>query len=424
MNGNQAITQAAFDSSYGLAIPGAVIGAGQMQPQAAEAFLNLVVDQSNLRRISRRIFMTSRQSTISAYDITKRPLKPGVSGTSPGITAQLGVSDIVINTHESVAVGKINDDELEDNARRGDLTDFFLTLLAAQIGNQIEEAALIGNTLNLGATPPVDIRQQVDGWVTRALRDCPHRVDGAMLADGAAGANTPYITQKKLSAVNKALPRKWKSALSRHMYFVGPDLYQDFYDLVADRPTPRGDIAYTPTGYELPTPPGGVSGALGYAGKPLYEVPLMPDELFTVKSGGATTTLAADAVAGATSATLTSATGMDVGDAILLGVAGNAIAEYRTITAKAGAVVSWAAAEPLLYTHATGVAATEGTANRQIILLTEPNNLIIAFVRDVRIEPTRWGPDRATYVTVSLRWDTQVANTDNMSYVDNVQTAA
>jgi hypothetical protein len=74
------------------------------------------------------------------------------------------------------------------------------------------------------------------------------------------------------------------------------------------------------------------------------------------EAGGATTTLASATAAGDTQATVASAVGLVVGDFVRLGAAGPT-ADYREITAIAGALLTFNRA--LSYAHASGASVTE-----------------------------------------------------------------
>jgi len=82
----------------------------------------------------------------------------------------------------------------------------------------------------------------------------------------------------------------------------------------------------------------------------------------SVVGGGGSTTLNGATTVGATSATLTSATGFAIGDVARFETSG-ANVEYRVLTGVAGNVISWSSSAALALAHANGSTVTEVTSD-------------------------------------------------------------
>lgn len=421
MPNGMTLTQAAFDSSYGAA--GATIGVGKMSPEASDQFIDYLWRLTSLWDGARLIKMGAPQRRINKIGMGTRILRPGSSGVAQTTFARASTSELLLNVQEMIATIKVNDDELEDNIEGGDLTAHVMQLVAKQVANELEYAALMGQKTGLVGSPML-IDHQVDGWLYQTVQN-GHVIDGATLGDGAAGANTRFYTKAKLSKASKAIPSKYKTQQIDFRHFVSPNYYTDFTDSLANRATPFGDVAFGSQGYEKNLPEGNRS-RLGYAGYPLHTVPLIPESRFYDKqSSQYSDVVASGGAAGTNSVVVTTATtGLAVGDAILVGNPALPMAETAIVTAiNAGTktvtfTVQNSPDGNLFYNHA-GDAIKNGTADGTFTLTTYIQNFVVGILRDVRIEPTRWGPERATYFTTTLRCDVQLENPDACSVVKN-----
>lgn len=83
-------------------------------------------------------------------------------------------------------------------------------------------------------------------------------------------------------------------------------------------------------------------------------------------SGGGSSSLSAATVAGATSVTVAAVTGFAVADFFRVEAAGNALVEYRQITAVSGSSLSFR--DPLIHAHASGAVVVETTGDNRALV--------------------------------------------------------
>lgn len=429
-----AIVQAIFDSNYGTS-SNATAQVGKLNPEQADRFIDYIFDQTILTKVCRVFRMNAPERRVPKIGIGSKPLKPAVRGTDPGVTILADPTEVTLNTNEMIAEAFILDDELEDNVEGQDWRDHFMQILGRQIGNQLEYAYLMAYS-TAGSPTAVDILQLMNGWWYNCTQNGGHVQDATTYLDP-SNNNTAVrtITTSKFGRVIKNIPIKYRTQAYDLRFLISPNTYQDFTQLVGNRATPFGDVAYQSAGYDKANLPQNFQSILGWGGVPMYSVPLLPENLFVQASSPVNTTLNGAVVAGATTAVLANSTGIAVGAAVkidtgakaetVIVTANNTGTNTITFTVPANSFqTSSGNSSGLLYGHSSGVAAVSGTADGSFILATHFQNLIVGIQRDIRVEFWRDIRARGWYVVVTLRADCTVENPDAMSIMTNTAIAA
>jgi len=382
--------------------PSSFTAPASLSVDEADRFIDYVVDQSFMKANARVERMNAPTKTIAKVGIGQNILKPAKSATDPGNTVSFTTDQLTLETKEIIAIAEISDDSLEDNIEGDAFVDHLMKMIASQSANELEAMCMYGKRLS-NPTDATYINQLVDGWMTIA-RESGHVLDGrdnTVFADA-----NGYMVPEKLSRTIKTLPNKYRGNKANLRFLVADDIYQDYNDYMGARAVSTADP------YLL-----GV-GRLTYSNVPLQSVSLMPTDRPVVDIAGTNDTIAVAVAAGATSFTMADATGVLVGDVMVLNM-GGAYEEVVTVSVVAGNVIT--VTEPLTYLHAIGHTVKECVADGTEMLLTDYRNLLFGIQRDIKWETERHPRRRSTSFVMTLRVDTQIENPDALVILENLK---
>ena len=238
-----------------------------LQPEEADQFLDYIIDESVLKNNCRIVKMSRSEKNIQGIGFgTGRFLKPAATFGTSDYKKEFASNTIVLTTKKARGCAVIYDDDLEDVTVETDdqFTDHILKMIAAQIANEIEEAAYIADIHALGGFPADDIRSMWDGWRyiimhSAAGEDYENDVSGsAHLLDATADFSTagkiverevaaPYDQEYKFSKAIRTMPSKYKKkgGLGALRLFQNDNVEQDYLDALTKRATALGDVAIT-----------------------------------------------------------------------------------------------------------------------------------------------------------------------------------
>lgn len=380
LSNSQLINKAAITS-------GSFTGAVGLSVDEANTFIDYVVDQSALKNNARVVRMNAATVKIDKIGLGKRILRPAVAVTDPGETVDVSPSQITLAAKEIIAVARVSDDSLEDNIEGDAFVDHLMRMIAAQAGNELEEAFLLGRG-GVAAGAATHIDQLWTGWYAAAR-------NGGNVVDASAIGTDRFISFKKLSRSLKAMPTQFRTNPANLRMVVASDIEVDYTDLIAGRQSATGDAAIAG------------NGPMRYGQVSLVSIPRLPIDQPVLKAGGLSSTLTAAAAAGATTVTVAATTNLAVGDQVAIG-RNTAFEEVRTVTAINTLTLTLNAA--LERNHANGQAVEEVTADGTFGLMTDYRNLVVGIQRDIRVETDRLPRLRATDFVLTMRADVAVEN--------------
>lgn len=247
-------------------------GGGILNPEQADRFIDYMVDETVLTKEVRVIRMNAPTREIDKIDLGARKARKATEDTDDGVNAAPTFSKIALQTTKIRLDWRLTSEALEDNIERDQLEDHVARLMATQLGNDLEDLYINGDTVS--GDPLISA---FDGWRKLALA-------GAHVVSNPAGTGSTYeLSKASFNTAIKAMPNKYMQRRGDLRYYSGSGVLQDFLSGLTDRSTPLGDavIFGTPGG----TQGGGLTSVRPF-GVPLVEVPLFDATLAATYSGG------------------------------------------------------------------------------------------------------------------------------------------
>lgn len=182
---------------------------GLLQPEQANTFIDIVMDEPTLIKEIRQVKMVGPSMKINKIGMAGRVLRAATqvggaedNGSNGRYLAKSKrsapvTSQIQLDTKEVIAEVRIPYEVMEDNIEGDNFEEHILRLLAAQVALDLEELLLFGDTTNASD----DYLALLDGYLKRSNK---HIVDNAN-----SGANDTLITNSLL-----AMPQKYLKNLN------------------------------------------------------------------------------------------------------------------------------------------------------------------------------------------------------------------
>lgn len=227
---------------------------GTLQPEQANAFLDLVYDGTPMTALQRAERRRSKKGSIAKIGIGSRLLRKKTAGVDDAILQKATFSDVQYATERSRLDWEIEEEVFQENIEQEGYEDHVARLMAAQVGRDLEDLHFNGDE---DSSDP--FLNQNDGWLAQIADGSSgaHRVDGSTI-------NSGYIAKEHFFAVQQALPAKYW-ALAGLRWLGSPLLQAVYVEYLANRATPAGDLALT-----------GQGAASAPLGIPFQAIPAMP----------------------------------------------------------------------------------------------------------------------------------------------------
>jgi hypothetical protein len=333
----------------------AIASSGKLNPAQADAFIDYVVEETELSKLARVVKFRNEQMDIDKIGVGRRVTVPKDEAADPGNRKGISTSKVSLTPVTLMTPFEITDEFRETNLEGDKIEDTIIKLMSRQLGNDIEEFYINGNTLGParlegdlkdGGSTTLYIKDSLwakkNGWSELA--------EGANVVD-AAGQN---IGTGLFGAAIRALPTKFRRNTKDLVWLMSPDLWQLYQEKLSTRATTLGDSA-TSGGVDIK--PQGVAPVA---------VPLWPLEPTIVEHIAPVSGVVVTAIT--LNQTPTAAFVVDT--------------DY-SVDATAGTITRVGAG----ITDGATVKVTYQSAPQMI--LTHKSNLIVAIGRDVRIEKDR-----------------------------------
>lgn len=246
-------------------------GGGLLNARQANKFIDYMWDQTAMVSIVRKIKMKERTQDIDKIAVGERLARKATEGVDDGVNVDPSFSKISMTTVKIRLDWELTTESLEDNIEGEALEDHVARLLATQLGNDLEDLYINGDT---DSTDP--LMKSLDGWLKRCL------AGAHVISAGGSGMDRALFNR-----VVKSMPRKYLSRRGELKFFTSPGLLQDFLNLTAD----ASGGAFLNLQERVYEGPGGISGQGGGSiairpfGMNLWEVPLFPEDTAGTHSG-------------------------------------------------------------------------------------------------------------------------------------------
>lgn len=202
---------------------------GAMPPEAADAFIDFVIQQQiALSRVVVRRMMAPTGYT-DLIGITNRRLRRATEATAPGLSNSITTKRRTLTSREVIWAEDITRTLLEDNIERAGLELTIANLLSLQFGNDLNDLAWNGDEASVNPFISVD-----NGWLKLWSTD----TDVNVVAAGALTSPSAVF-----QAMLQAVPFNFL-ARTDHLIWTTVRLAQKYADEFSKRETPAGDAVF------------------------------------------------------------------------------------------------------------------------------------------------------------------------------------
>jgi len=247
----------------------APVGGGLLSPDQARRFIRVAIDSTVLARDGRIETSNSPKFEVPRMTMASRILRRGVEGERVGDTAAYGgdvkptTALVELSTVLFKGEMKVSDELFEDNIERGAVADTLATMLAEQVGRDVEEIAIKADLRrNVGADaalgPDLYLLNGQDG----IIRSLETGLPAAQYIDQSATADYDEL----FASMIEALPARYRRNYNRLRFYTTVRHRDGYQKELAARGTNLGDSATTDEMGER---------ALRFRGIPVREVPIM-----------------------------------------------------------------------------------------------------------------------------------------------------
>lgn len=240
---------------------------GLLSPEQSNAFIDYMFDETVLGKQVRFERMRANEREFDKIGVGRRLLRGATEAVDTGENAGVTFSKVSITTKKLRLDWELSTEALEDNIEGNNLEDHIARLMATQVGNDLEDLMINGDTTSTDGTLRV-----FDGYRKIALTGNGEGAANVISVDGDA------ISKDVFNAALKAMPRKFMQQRNRLKFFTGSNLIQDYiYSLTDLATTPEAVVSQVRGSGPIRTegPSGFVTG-MAY-GVPVQEVPLFDE---------------------------------------------------------------------------------------------------------------------------------------------------
>ena len=355
----------------------ALANAGKLNPRQATRFIDFVVDETSMKDMVRTVRFTNEEMLIEKIGVGSRVAVPKEEAGDPGIRRNVNTSKISLKPVEIMVPFEIGDLVKEHSIEGRRLEEHIIRMMARQLANNLEELYWEGNTVG----PAVLEGDIVEGGSTTLYRKDTYLAlfDGWLkAAEGAnvVDAQNAAISQAVFGKALRAMPTKFKRNRGRMRWFLSDNHEQVYREGLSHRQDTLGSAAVNAA--DSPRP----------FGVPMMPIALLPENPI----------YAEDAVMNTDGTTATALSYAPITELVATQQALGAVPEAAYIDATDYNKSLTAGTITRLTGGAIASGATIKTSYRTAgrMLLADPQNLILAIGRDIRIER-----DRNIYKTVN-----------------------
>lgn len=249
---------------------------GILNDEQANRFIDYMWDATALGQTVRQIRMNAPVRDIDKLDLGQRIARHATEGVDDSVNATPTFSKIQLRTEKIRLDWELTKESLEDNIAGDDLEDHIARLMATQLGNDLEDLAINGDSTLTASDEGYALLKAFDGYHKRAL-------DGGVRVDFGGG----NIDTTAFSRAYRALARKYKVRRGQLRFWASSGLIHDYYTFLdaEGREAGAGNAPYV-TGQNpiIPDGNGGPTSVAPY-GISLWEVPLQEEEFVGTGSG-------------------------------------------------------------------------------------------------------------------------------------------
>lgn len=187
-------------------------GGGLLAPEQSNRFIDYMFDATVMLKDARTIRMRSEVAEIDRIAVGQRLIRAATEAVDTGENVGVSFSKISLVTAKIRLDWELSSESLEDNIEGADLEDHIARLMSTQMGNDLEDLAINGDTTSSDKTLKI-----FNGWYKLALA-------GAHVVD-AGGSN---LTLDVFNKALKAMPRSYMQKRVGLKFYTGSNVIQDY----------------------------------------------------------------------------------------------------------------------------------------------------------------------------------------------------
>lgn len=242
------------------------VGTGGLTYAQADRFIDYMWDATVLGGLVRKRRMKAVEEEIDTIAVGARLVRGATEAVDTGENVRPTFGKLSITTKKYRLDWELSSESLEDNIEGDALEDHIARLMATQMGNDLEDIAINGDTSS--SVPGIGVD---NGWRKRA-------VAGAHVVDNKGS----YLDRATFNRALKAMPRKYTKDRSALRFFTSTNAIQDWLYSFQQVAT-AGEVNLAISGDNYLNQPVRTEGGAGFiAGRPfgvtLQEVPLFLED--------------------------------------------------------------------------------------------------------------------------------------------------
>jgi len=207
---NEAIVKGAIET--------ASLSNGLLNPEQARKFIQQTFEATNLGPLVRHEMRTAKTGEIDKIGIASRIVRKKTEGVDDGYRAGISTSKIEYATTAIRLPWEITEETLRENIEGQNLENIITNLMTNQLGIDLEDLYLNGDTTTLSSDPDYDFLKINDGWLKQ--------LSGGHVLDA---SQSPYSGQMSLALFYDALakvPNKYNNGKLR--WLMSPHRAQEW----------------------------------------------------------------------------------------------------------------------------------------------------------------------------------------------------
>lgn len=245
----------------------ALAAGGKLNPAQSDKFIDYVIDVTGLKNNARVVRFRNEELTIDKIGVGKRVAMPAEEATAPNKRRGVQTSKVALKPVEIIVPFEIGDNFREHNIQGDNVDDLVVKMMATQLGNDLEELYINGDTLGPAA---IEMDIEGEGSDTDYIKDSYMALVDGWLKLGRQGnvvdMGGANIGASAFSKMLNAMPQKFKRNRNNLRFITSTDLEQLYREKVSTRATGAGDAALNSNTNQTP-----------------YGVPLVPFPLFPMR---------------------------------------------------------------------------------------------------------------------------------------------
>ncbi len=239
-------------------------GAPILGAEASDAFISNIWDATALGNEVRRIRMRADTVEVDRIAVGERLLRVATEAVDDHVNATAVFAKIALKTTKLRFDWELSTEAIEDNRNGEALEDQIAGLFAGQIGNDMEDLAINGDS-----TVADTLMAAFDGYRKIVT-------DHGIVINLTGTASTGGVTRSTFNTALKALDRRYMQQRSRLRFYVGSNVLTDYSETlmafdwaqrsVVEQGTPVGRVPVGTAAYQV-------------SGIPVVEIPMLPENL-------------------------------------------------------------------------------------------------------------------------------------------------